>query len=228
MSNNKCNIYLKARQKAIKKNPSLSDRRALYYDGVEISVNELIRLETDVDYCPHPSVPTKLILYYEDIELANDVCKSCLLTKTKKELSLTYNESVQITSDHISSKNTSSKNPDYRKQRRILKEIRNKNRKKTYYYYRRLELALVNSKLTDRYYVSLQTGISYKTLSELENNKEYKPRFETLNSLLRLYKDYEIASEICRKCPVRQLLNQLKKEEDIINNSKKTIERKNQ
>jgi hypothetical protein len=221
-------IYWEARQRAIRNDPCLSDRRSLYYDGVVKSVNESIFLETDSSYIPHPSVPAKLIYYFTDIYLANDVCRLCLITKTKCELKISDNDSVLSTLDLSISKNTSSNNSPFKKQRRILKEIRNKNKTKTYYYYRRLELALINSELTDRYYVSLQTGISYKTLSELENNKNYIPRFETLNSLLRFYKDFEIANEICCKCPVRQISNQLKKDEDLINDKRETIERENQ
>lgn len=219
-------IYYHARQKKSKDQPSLKDRRAIFYDNIGVSISEQKKLETNEHYIPHPSLPAKLIDYFEDVDLANNVCKLCLITQTKSELNITSKDSVTSTPDLSSNKNTLSKKSTCKKQRRILKEIRNKNKNKTYYYYRRLELALIVSELTDRYYVSLQTGISYKTLSELENNKDYIPRFETLNSLLRLYKDDEIANEICCKCPVRQSLNQLKKEENIIDNKRKTIERK--
>lgn len=205
------NIYLKARIRKIIVEPALSDRRALYFDGVKISINEQTKIETDSTYVPHPRVPAELIEYYKDFELAKDVCESCLITRTINELTL-------ISENHILNKNlqtnkvTQKNNLQTKTQRRLLREISKMNADKTFYYHERLRLSLDDPLLSDRYYVSINSGINYALLMKLENDNKLIPRFETSNSLLRVYKDSEFAKQICMNCPVHKSLKKIERE----------------
>ncbi len=197
-------IYYKARQKKSNEQPSLKDRRALYYDNIGISINELIKLETDEHYIPHPTAPSILIEYYQDFELAKAVCDDCLITKTV--------DSLNLKSKKLKIRNVSQflmKGAKAKIHKRVLKENINKKSKKTFYYYTRLRLSLEDHLFSDRYYVANCSGVNYALLTKVENVRDYTPRFETSNSLLRFYKDTEFAKQICINCPVNKSIKKL-------------------
>lgn len=198
-------IYSQARQRRIQTDSSLKDRRALYFDEIGISINVLKMVETDPSYIPHPNVSAKLITYYQDTVLAKDVCNACPITKTRQELNLLYNDS-SFKSNNIHSIYNHSFTI---KSRRIIKELKSKNKQKSFYYYARLQAALINHNLSNKYNVQLITGCSNILLSQLENNKAYIPQIDVSNNLLRLYKSNDLARKICNNCPVQQAHNYL-------------------
>ena len=198
-------IYRNARLRAIKNGHNLSDRRSLYYDGVDISINMLNKMETDKKYFPHPNDSAKLIHYYKDLLLAKDVCTICPITKTRQEFNLLNDESCNKSNNIHSEYNHFYRNLS----RRIIKELRNKNKQKSFYYYARLQAALKNHTLSNKYNVQLLTGYSSKIMSLIENNNNYIPQIDISNNLLRLYKSNDLARKICNNCPVQQAHNYL-------------------
>jgi len=198
------NIYLEARKKRSLKDLALSDRRALFYDCIGISINELIKLETDEHYIPHPTVPSILIEYYQDFELAKAVCANCLITKTVHSLNLKSKKLKISNATQFSMKGAKAKI-----HKRVLKENISKKLKKTFYYYTRLRLSLEDHLFSDRYYVANCSGVNYALLTKVENVRDYTPRFETSTSLLRFYKDTEFAKQICINCPVNKSIKKL-------------------
>lgn len=199
-------IYRDARFRAIKNGHNLSDRRSLYYDGIDISINILIKMETDEYYIPHPNNSAKLILYYQDAVLSTDICRVCPITRTKQELKFMNNDS-SISSSNVHSQYNHSFTI---KSRRIKRELRSKNKQKTFYYFARLHAALMNHALSNIYNVQLLTGYSSKVLSQVENNKSYIPQIDVSNNLLKLYKCSDLARKICNNCPVQHAHNYLK------------------
>lgn len=206
-------IYLRARLRGIEKDQHLCDRRALFFDEIGISINLLIRLETDSSYFPHPSVSAKLITYFRDTILAKDVCRTCLITKTKSTTNLKKKSYVRSDNEKVNFVPSQYNQSYQNKVRRIRKELTCKDSQKTFYYFARLEAALSNLDLINRYNVQILTGNSHDILMKVENDKSYIPRVEVSNDLLILYKCEKFASQICQKCPVRHSYIQLKKED---------------
>lgn len=206
-------IYSQARLRRLENDTSLTDRRALYFDEIGVSINVLNKVETDPSYIPHPSVSAKLITYFQDTILAKDVCRICLITKTKLNTNLMKKSNLRSDNkivDFVPSKyNQSYQN----KVRRIKKELTCKDSKKTFYYFARLEAALSNIDLINRYNVQILTGNSHDILMKVENDKAYIPKIEISNDLLKLYMLEKFANQICQNCPVRRSYKLLKKEE---------------
>ena len=216
----KMTIYSEARLRGIEKDQHLCDRRALFFDEIGISINLLIRLETDLSYIPHPSVSAKLITYFRDTILAKDVCRNCLITKTKLNTSLKKKSNMRSGNDLVNFV-PSQYNQSYQKKiRSIRRELTCKDSQKTFYYFARLEAALSNLDLINRYNVQILTGNSHDILMKVENDKSYVPRVEVSNDLLKLYKCEKFANQICQNCPVRRSYNQLKKEDKAKNDKK--------
>src|SRR5690554_4301555 len=69
--------FYKARMRAAKLVPILNDLRAVYYDDVGVPMHELKKLENDPNYLPSPKNLVKILNYYHDQELFNDVCRNC-------------------------------------------------------------------------------------------------------------------------------------------------------
>lgn len=203
-------IYYKARQRKIKDHPSLKDRRALYYDEIGISINALNKMETDNAFIPHPNDSAKLITYFQDMILAQDVCRICPITKTKSDISLKKKSSLNNNYGRNDKTAYSLYNKAYqRKIKRIKKELYNKDKDKTFYYYARLKAALSNPELSNRYNLQILTGYSSQVLSKIENDESFIPQVEVSNDLLKLYMCRDFAKEICKNCPVSQACNKL-------------------
>lgn len=189
--------------RASKKDSSLKDRRAIHFDNVGISNNEMFRMENDNEYIPHPLAAAKIVEYFRDDILAKDICASCLISETSKNIK---NNAIQETLIE-KSLNTSTllQKPSSRNisvNRRVAKELSNKGIQKSYFYSARLKMSLRFPEFSDRNNVCNKTGISYKVLSKIENDLDYIARFEDSDNLLRLYQDEELANKICSSCSV--------------------------
>lgn len=185
--------FYKARQRAIVKGQYLNDIRFLYLDDIGISIQELRKLETDSEYYAHPTVYGKVVKYYGDIKLVEDICHRCPIQISKDNI--IYND---FTFAKRSIYDTYA--PIRLRMKRILIS---KNKKYAEYYYARLRYALsTNIKFKNRNELCIETAIPLKVVSKMENDKNYIPEFLYSNILFKVYKDKYLGVYICEKCPV--------------------------
>lgn len=185
-------IY-QARKRAIEKDQYLKDIRFLWLDNIGVSVSELRKLESEIDYIAHPKIYGKLIAYYADSQLAADICKNCPITQTKQNI--VFND-FQV-------KKTNSYDHHRDLRRRLASKLRRPPANKTEYYFARLRYALsTDIACKNRNEVCLQTSLPIKTVSMMENNKDFIPNIIYSNILLNFYKDKSLGSKICKMCPV--------------------------
>lgn len=185
--------FYKARQRAIANGKYLKDIRFLYLDNIGVSTQELRKMENDSEYFAHPTVYGKVVTYYQDIKLVQDICQRCPIEISKYDM--TYNEFIQMKRSMYDTYSTT--------RLKINRTLSSKSKKYTEYYYARLRHALsINIKFKNRNELCNETAIPLKVVSKMENDKNYIPEFLYSNILFKIYKDKYLGVYICEKCPV--------------------------
>ena len=187
-------IIYEARIRATKKTPILNDRRSLYYDEIGISLHVLTKLENDFDYIAQPAIYVKLIEYYKDYQLSQQICEHCII-KSHQQTLLSDNKKLK----YYAPNSKSSFLNRYKKIERILSS---RTSSKSVFYNARLLFSLKCMKYVSRNEVSNSTGIPYKRLTQIEKSIYTLTDFQEAYLLFKLYDYSELGTEICSICPV--------------------------
>lgn len=147
--------------RAAKKIPILNDRRSLYYDEIGISLHEISKLENDSTYIALPETYVKLIEYYNDYQLSQQICEHCII-KRHQQILLSDNKELKYYAPN-------SKSSFQKRYKKIEKILSNKACNKNVFYNARLRFSLKCMKFVSRNEISNLTGIAYKRLTQIEN-----------------------------------------------------------
>lgn len=186
-------IY-EARIRAAKRTPILNDRRSLYYDEIGISLHEISKLENDSDYIAQPSTYVKLIEYYNDHQLSQQICEHCII-KRHQQILLSDNKELKYYAPN-------SKSSFQKRYKKIEKTLSNKACNKSVFYNARLRFSLKCMKFVSRNEISNLTGIAYKRLTQIEKPNHILIDFQEAYLLFKLYDYSELGTEICSICPI--------------------------
>ncbi len=200
----------KVRIEESKKRPVLKDIRALYHDDIGVSVRVLRLIESDPHFLAKPEFYARIILYFQNEKLLDEVCIKCPINDTVKNILRNPNERCNEISKY---------NKEFNKLHKIKKLVKSRKREKYIFQNSRLRFSLEKNRFYSIEDLSRMTFIPIKKLIKIEKKNYMIDNLEEINVLLSTYRDTILAKKICEICPVKHaeddMLKNINKEEEI-------------
>lgn len=187
------NWLKKERDKVAKKRPVLKDIRALYHDGIGISIKELRLIENDPHYLAKPVKYANIIHYFQNERLLDQVCNICPINKTSQKIENNPKQKKAKVSMY---------NKDIAKLSEITKLVIKKKRENYIFQNARYRYSLKSNRYMTIEHISMTTTIPIKKMRKMEKSNYLIDDFDEADILLRTYFDPKLSRKICGICPV--------------------------